>query len=231
MRPLRLTRSFLPHAEGSCLVELGDTRVIVSASVEPGVPPWLTGRGTGWVTAEYGMLPRSTHTRNRRPSSALQPNGRAMEIQRLIGRALRAITDVSALGERTLHIDCDVLNADGGTRVASIIGAAVAAHDADRWMVEGGKIPSTALTGLVAGVSVGMIGGEAVVDLCYEEDSTAEVDMNVVMTDSGGLVEIQGTAERGTFDRAALDGMVDAAQCAIRDILRIQKETLELPCT
>jgi len=228
LRPLRLTRSFLPHAEGSCLVELGDTQVIVTASVDPTVPAWLAGRGTGWVTAEYGMLPRATHTRNKRVTSSLHQSGRTVEIQRLVGRALRAVTDCDALGMRTVYIDCDVISADGGTRVASIIGAAVALHESDRWMVNKGMIPSSALTGLVAGVSVGILEGEVLVDLCYEEDSAAEVDMNVVMTDSGGLVEIQGTAERRTFDRATLDRMVDAAERAIQDVFRIQKEALGL---
>jgi len=229
LRPLKLTRGFMPHAEGSCLVELGDTHVIVTASVENTVPQWMSGRGSGWVTAEYGMLPRSTHTRNRRAASALQQNGRAMEIQRLIGRSLRAVTDTAALGERTVTVDCDVVNADGGTRIASIIGAAVALHDADRWMRGRGLIQASAVTGLVAGVSVGVVEGEVLVDLCYEEDSSAEVDMNVVMTDTGGIVEIQGTAEHRTFDRAALDGMVDAAEEAIRSIFRVQSEALGLP--
>ncbi len=229
LRPIRLTRGFMSHAEGSCLVELGDTRVIVTASVEHTVPQWLAGRGTGWVTAEYGMLPRSTHTRNRRAASALQQNGRAMEIQRLIGRSLRAVTDTAALGERTVTVDCDVMNADGGTRIASIIGAAVALHDADRWMRDKGLIAAPAVSGLVAGVSVGVVDGAVIVDLCYEEDSSAEVDMNVVMTNTGGIVEIQGTAEHRTFDRAALDGMVDAAEEAIRSIFLVQSEALGLP--
>ncbi len=229
MRPLRLTRGFMPHAEGSCLVELGETRVIVTASVEHTVPQWLSGRGTGWVTAEYGMLPRSTNTRNRRAASSLQQNGRAMEIQRLIGRSLRAVTDTAALGERTVTVDCDVMNADGGTRIASIIGAAIALHDADRWMRDKGMIAASAVSGLVAGVSVGVVDGAVLVDLCYEEDSAAEVDMNVVMTDTGGIVEIQGTAEHRTFDRAALDRMVDAAEEAIRGIFRVQSEALGLP--
>jgi ribonuclease PH len=227
MRTLTLTRGFFPHAEGSCLVELGDTRVAVSASIEGGVPSWLAGRGTGWITAEYGMLPRSTNTRNRRPSSSLQPNGRALEIQRLVGRALRSVVNLAALGERTVTLDCDVLNADGGTRIASIIGAAVALGDADRFMMSKGMIPSSALTGLVAGISVGVLDGGVIVDLCYEEDSAADVDMNVVMTDSGGLVEIQGAAERNTFDRAAMDRMVDAAQRVIGGIFLVQRRALE----
>lgn len=227
-RPLSLTRNFLPHAEGSCFVEMGNTRVIVTASVDHLVPAWLAGRGTGWVTAEYGMLPRATHTRNRRPASSAQQNGRTLEIQRLIGRSLRAITDVSRLGERTVYIDCDVISADGGTRVASIIGAAVALFDADRWLREKGKIAESALTGLVAAISVGVRDGEVLVDLAYEEDSGADVDMNIVMTDAGRLVEVQGTAEHRTFDRAMLGAMLDAAEPSIASIIAIQKETLGL---
>lgn len=228
MRKLVLTRNFLPQAEGSCLVEMGNTRVIVTASVESSVPPWMTGRGTGWVTAEYGMLPRSTHTRNRRAASSLQQNGRTLEIQRLIGRSLRAITDFSKLGERTIYIDCDVLSADGGTRVSSIIGATVALFDANRWLMEKGKIAESAITGFVAAISVGIVGGEVLVDLAYDEDSSADVDMNIIMTDDGKLVEIQGTAEHQTFDRSMLNTMLDAAEPSVRDIIAIQKETLGL---
>jgi ribonuclease PH len=228
IRTLTLTRDYMPHAEGSCLVEMGNTRVITTASVDQTVPPWLAGRGTGWVTAEYGMLPRSTNTRNKRAVTALQQNGRTMEIQRLIGRSLRAITDFSKLGERTVYIDCDVISADGGTRVASIIGAAVSLHDADSWMVKKGMIPVSAMNGLVAGVSVGILGETVMIDLCYEEDSAADVDMNIVMTDSGGLVEVQGTAERRTFDRNQLHTMLDASETAIRKIITVQKEALGL---
>ena len=226
MRKLILTPNFLPQAEGSCLVEMGNTRVIVTASVESSVPPWMSGRGTGWVTAEYGMLPRSTHSRNRRAASSSQQNGRTLEIQRLIGRSLRAITDFSKLGERTVYIDCDVISADGGTRVASIIGATVALYEADRWLLGKGKIASSALTGFIAALSVGVISGEVLVDLAYDEDSTAEVDMNIVMNDAGRLVEIQGTAERQTFERAMLNAMLDAAEPSIRDIIARQKETI-----
>ena len=228
IRILTLTRDYMPHAEGSCLVEMGNTRVITTASVDQTVPPWLAGRGTGWVTAEYGMLPRSTNTRNKRAVTALQQNGRTMEIQRLIGRSLRAITDFTRLGERTVYIDCDVINADGGTRVASIIGAAISLHDADSWMVKKGMIPVSAMNGLVAGVSVGILGETVMIDLCYEEDSAADVDMNIVMTDSGGLVEVQGTAERRTFDRNQLHTMLDASETAIRKIITVQKEALGL---
>jgi ribonuclease PH len=226
IRALTLIRNYMPQAEGSCLVEMGNTRVITTASVDQTVPPWLAGRGTGWVTAEYGMLPRSTGTRNKRAVTALQQNGRTMEIQRLIGRSLRAITDFSRLGERTVYIDCDVISADGGTRVASIIGAAVSLHDADSWMVKKGMIPSSALTGLVAGISVGILEGTVLVDLCYEEDSSADVDMNIVMTDAGGLVEVQGTAEHRTFDRAQLHAMLEASETALRRIFSLQKEAL-----
>jgi ribonuclease PH len=226
LRSLALTRNFLPQAEGSCLVELGNTRVIVTASIEKSVPAWMAGKGTGWVTAEYGMLPRSTHTRNRRAASSLQMNGRTMEIQRLIGRSLRAVSDFKQLGERTVYIDCDVISADGGTRVASIIGAAVALHDADRWLLWEGYTERSVMTGLVGAVSVGIRNGETLVDLSYEEDSSADVDMNVVMTDAGKLVEVQGTAEHGTFGRDALNDMLDAAERTIRSIIEIQRKTL-----
>jgi ribonuclease PH len=225
-RPLALTRNYLRQAEGSCLVELGNTRVIVTASVENTVPSWMTGKGTGWVTAEYGMLPRSTHTRNRRAASSLQMNGRTMEIQRLIGRSLRAVSDMKQLGERTLYIDCDVISADGGTRVASIIGAAIALHDADRWLLREGYTERSIMTGMVGAVSVGIRNDETLVDLSYEEDSSADVDMNVIMTDSGKLVEVQGTAEHGTFGRDELNEMLDAAEHAIRSIIAIQKRVL-----
>ncbi|MFA6472191.1 MAG: ribonuclease PH [Candidatus Latescibacterota bacterium] len=228
IRPLTLTRNCMSHAEGSCLVEWGNTRVITTASVDQSVPPWLIGKGTGWITAEYGMLPRSTHTRNKRAATALQQNGRTMEIQRLIGRSLRAITDFAKLGERTVYIDCDVLNADGGTRVASIVGAAVSLHDADAWLVKNGMIPVSAMNGLVAGVSAGISKGTVLVDLCYEEDSSADVDMNIVMTDAGGLVEVQGTAERRIFDRNQLDALLQVSETAIRKIIEIQKKALEL---
>ncbi len=226
MRPLVLTRGYLPHAEGSCLTELGETRVIVSASVENTVPPWLSGKGTGWITAEYGMLPRATHTRNRRAASSLQPNGRTMEIQRLIGRSLRAVADFRLLGERTVYVDCDVIGADGGTRTASIIGAAVALADADRRLMREGLIEHSFLNGLVGAVSVGIRNGETLVDLTYREDSTADVDMNVVMTEPDALIEVQGTAERNTFDRNALNEMLDIAQKTIREIFSIQRTAL-----
>lgn len=227
LRSIRLTRGYLPYAEGSCLVEMGMTKVIVSASVQDGVPPWLTGSSSGWVTAEYGMLPRSTQTRNRRPATSANLNGRTMEIQRLIGRSLRAIVDLDALGERTVYIDCDVINADGGTRTASIIGAAVALSDACGKMLADGVLKRSFVRELVAAISVGVIDGAIFVDLCYSEDYAADVDMNIVMTESGGLVEVQGTAEGKTFDRAMLDSMLDAASQAISEIIQAQKKALE----
>ena len=228
IRKLILTRKYLPYPEGSCLVKMGQTHVITSATVEHSVPQWLKGNGTGWVTAEYGMLPRSTQTRNRRPTSPRYQSGRTSEIQRLIGRALRAVTDLEMLGERSVIIDCDVINADGGTRVASIIGAAVSLYDAGLWLIENGFTPEHIMKELVAAVSVGVIDEKIKVDLCYEEDSSADVDMNIVMTESGKLVEVQGTAEGKTFDRDMLDEMLDSAQSAIKTIIDTQKETLGL---
>ncbi|MFC1608320.1 ribonuclease PH [Candidatus Latescibacterota bacterium] len=226
IRPLTLTRNYLPHAEGSCYIELGNTKVLTVASVQQQVPPWLTGKGTGWVTAEYGMLPRATNTRNRRPVSAAQQNGRTMEIQRLIGRALRAVTDYKGMGENTIYIDCDVISADGGTRTASIIAAAVALHDACTWMLDNDIIDRHPMRELIAAISVGMLGDTVAVDLDYPEDSSADVDMNLVVTETGKLVEVQGTAEGDPFARETLDAMLDAAQPAIVKIIDIQKTTL-----
>ena len=227
LRQLTLTRGWLPHAEGSCLVELGQTRIITAASVSDGAPLWLRDTGSGWVTAEYGMLPRSTNTRMRRPQTAGQLSGRTMEIQRFIGRALRAVTRLEAIGERTIQIDCDVIVADGGTRTASIIGAAVALHDALGALVENGTIPEHPMTELVAAVSVGFRDGVVLTDLCYEEDSAAAVDMNVVMSESGGLIEVQGTAEASPFDRESLDAMLNAAEQAVREIVAAQHRAME----
>ena len=227
IRPLTLTRGWLPNAEGSCLVELGKTRIITTASVSDGVPPWRRDSGSGWVTAEYGMLPRSTNTRMRRPQTAGQVSGRTMEIQRLIGRALRSVTRLDAIGERTIQIDCDVLMADGGTRTASIIGAAVALHDALGALVDSGALPEHPMTELVAAVSLGLHDGVVLTDLCYEEDSAADVDMNIVMSESGGLIEVQGTAEAAPFGRKALDTMLDDAERAIREIVAAQHRVLE----
>ena len=227
IRPLKLTRNYLPNPEGSCLVEMGQTHVITTATVENSVPKWLRGKSAGWITAEYGMLPRATQVRNRRFTSAGHPVGRTMEIQRLIGRSLRAVTDLEKLGERTVYIDCDVINADGGTRVASIIGAAIALHDAGTWLMNNDLISEQIVRELVAGVSIGIVDETITVDLCYEEDSRADVDMNIVMTESGKFVEVQGTAECNTFDRNMLDDMLDSAQSAIQEIIDIQKAVLE----
>ena len=230
LREVRITRNWLDHAEGSVLVEFGRTRVLVAASFEAGVPRWLKGQGTGWVTAEYEMLPRSTNTRSGRDSRKGKVGGRTHEISRLIGRSLRAVIDTKALGENTIVLDCDVLQADGGTRTAAITGAYVALADAVSWLRERGALNSEpALTGSVAAVSVGIIDGQPRLDLPYEEDSRAEVDMNVVATDTGTLVEIQGTGEGATFPRSTLDKMLDAAMTACDQLFVIQREALELP--
>ncbi len=226
LRDISITRDYIPHAEGSCLIETGDTRIIITASVEDRVPPWLEGRGKGWVTAEYGMLPRATQNRNRRPVNSSQQNGRAMEIQRLIGRSLRAVSDLKALGERTVTVDCDVISADGGTRVASITGAAVALYDASRMLVNDGLTERSFMRELVAAVSIGVKDSDVLTDLCYVEDSSADVDMNIVMTESGGLIEIQGTAEGATFDRETLNEMIDSAESALHSIFAKQKAVL-----
>ncbi len=222
LRSLDIIPGFQKHAEGSVLVKLGDTWVVCSASVEDGVPGFLAGKGKGWVTAEYAMLPRSTHTRSKR-----DPGGRGKEIQRLIGRALRAAVDLRALGERTLTIDCDVLNADGGTRVTSITGAWMAIGLALKQLVAAGALPDmSALKPAVAAVSVGIVDGEVVLDLPYVEDSKADVDMNVVMTEGGGLIEVQGTAEGATYSRAQLDQMLDLAAVGIAQLTAAQKRVV-----
>jgi ribonuclease PH len=222
LRPLRLEPDFLEQAHGSLLFSCGRTRVLCTASIEEGVPRWLAGRGVGWMTAEYSMLPASTGERTQREISRGRPGGRTVEIQRLIGRALRAVTDFEALGERTVWLDCDVLQADGGTRCAAISGAYVAARRAlDRFGL--GK----ALRDSVAAVSVGIVGGEALLDLDYSEDSTAEVDMNVVMTGSAELIEVQATAEKTPFSRAELDELLDLAAGGIEEIGRAQLEAVE----
>lgn len=229
MRPVVLELGFMPNAEGSCLAAMGDTRVICTASVDEGVPRWMQGRGSGWVTAEYAMLPRSTSERVPREVNKGRPSGRTQEIQRLIGRALRAVTDMSALGERTIWVDCDVLQADGGTRTASITGAFVAISDAFVKLKERGDLEAWPFIDSVAAVSVGMIEGTPMLDLDYGEDSTAEVDMNVVMTGTGRLVEVQGTAEHGTFDRSALDEMLDLATAGISELAQRQQQALGAP--
>jgi len=217
----------MKHAEGSVLMEMGDTKVICSASVEERVPPFLRNTGKGWVTAEYGMLPRSTHTRTSRDSGLGRGNGRTSEIQRLIGRSLRSITDLNGFGERTIWIDCDVIQADGGTRTASITGAYVALVDAFRKLFKDRVIERVPIKDSVAAVSVGKVKGKILLDLNYEEDSKAEVDMNVVMTGSGKFVEIQGTAEQGAFTRQEMDELTGIAQRGIRELTRVQKKCFE----
>jgi ribonuclease PH len=226
LRPVRIERGYARHAEGSALIEFGDTRVLCTASVDERVPAFLKGKGQGWLTAEYGMLPRSTSTRTEREASRGKQGGRTLEIQRLIGRSLRAVVDLSRLGERTLQIDCDVLQADGGTRTASITGAFVAAYDALRWLHARQLIAELPLRDVVAAVSVGMHGGRVLVDLDYAEDSSCETDMNVVMTGSGGFVEVQGTAEGAPFSQQQLDAMLAAARSAIAVLVQRQREAL-----
>jgi ribonuclease PH len=226
LRQVQLTRNFTKHAEGSVLVEFGDTRVICTVSVEESVPPFLRGKGTGWVTAEYSMLPRATHTRSSREAAKGKQGGRTLEIQRLIGRSLRAVTDLASLGERSITIDCDVIQADGGTRTASITGAYVALHDALKTLQDRGLIAQLPLREAVAAVSVGIIGGEALLDLNYPEDSTAEVDMNFVMTASGRFVEVQGTAETEPFTVEQMDAMRCLATKGIQTLFAIQREAL-----
>ncbi len=225
LRPGKITRNYLKHAEGSVLIQIGDTKVICTASVEERVPPFLRNTGKGWVTAEYSMLPRSTNTRISRDRGG--GNGRTFEIQRLIGRSLRSVTDLSAFGERTIWIDCDVIQADGGTRTASITGAYVALVDAFRKIVRNGLIEKVPVIDSVAAVSVGKVEGEILLDLNYEEDSKAEVDMNVVMTGGGKFVEVQGTAEGGVFTKKEMDELMILAQNGIKVLTRIQKKSLE----
>ncbi|HZX28848.1 MAG TPA: ribonuclease PH [Telluria sp.] len=228
LRNVRLTRNYTKHAEGSVLIECGDTKVICTASVEEKVPGFLKGRGQGWMTAEYGMLPRSTHSRMDREAAKGKQSGRTQEIQRLIGRSLRAAFDLNAIGERTLHLDCDVIQADGGTRTASITGAMVAAYDALDKLVKGGFLPAMPLKHFVAAISVGVYRGMPVLDLDYVEDSDCDTDMNVVMTDSGHFVEVQGTAEGEAFDRAAMNRLLDLAESGIASLIAMQKQALEL---
>jgi ribonuclease PH len=229
MREVLISVGYMPYAEGSCLVEMGDTKVICTATVDDSVPRWMMGRGTGWVTAEYAMLPRSSPQRIQREVNKGRPSGRTQEIQRLIGRSLRAVTDMAVLGERTVWLDCDVLRADGGTRTASITGAFIALAQACSWMHERGVISSWPLVDSVAAISVGIIDGEPCLDLDYEEDSTAGVDMNVVMTGSGKLVEVQGTAEHGVFDRSELDDLLDLAMKGITELTTRQEMALGAP--
>ncbi len=226
LRPVVIERHFTMHAEGSVLISCGDTRVLCTASVEERVPPWLRGKGQGWVTAEYGMLPRATGTRNQREASRGKQGGRTLEIQRLIGRSLRAVIDLEAVGERSITLDCDVLQADGGTRTASITGAYVALVDAVDRLFDAGKLKRNPIHGQVAAVSVGMLGSDAVLDLDYAEDSTADTDLNVVMNDGGGLIEIQGTAEGHAFHRHELDAMLALAEKGIAELVGAQEAAL-----
>ena len=223
LRPVRLTRGFTCHAEGSVLVEFGATRVLCTASVEETVPGFLRGKGQGWVTAEYGMLPRATHTRSAREAAKGKQSGRTQEIQRLIGRSLRAVVDLGALGERQIVVDCDVLQADGGTRTAAITGACVAVHDALVGLVAAGKLAHNPMREFVAAVSVGIHQGVPVLDLDYAEDSDCDTDMNVVMTEGGGLIEVQGTAEGTPFSRAELDALLDLAELGGRQLFELQR--------
>jgi ribonuclease PH len=226
LRSLAITRGYTMHAEGSVLVTFGNTKVLCTASVEESVPGFLRGKGQGWVTAEYGMLPRSTHTRSSREAAKGKQSGRTQEIQRLIGRSLRAIIDLTALGERQITLDCDVLQADGGTRCASITGACVALHDACDRLVADGKLAASPLRDFVAAVSVGIFEGVPVLDLDYDEDSACDTDMNVVMTGSGGMVEVQGTAEGTPFSRAELEALLDLATNGLSAIVAAQKQAL-----
>ena len=226
LRDVRITRNFTKHAEGSVLVEFGDTKVICTASVDTSVPPFLRGKGQGWVTAEYGMLPRSTGSRMIREAAKGKQQGRTVEISRLIGRSLRAAVDLKALGENTITIDCDVIQADGGTRTASITGACVALADAINWLKANGKVKGEPLKQKIAAVSVGIYKGEAVLDLDYAEDSSAETDLNVVMTEKGGFVEIQGTTEGEAFTPDELNAMLALAQKAIAELSEVQKSSL-----
>lgn len=226
LRPISFTRHYTKHAEGSVLVCFGDTKVLCTASVEAGVPRWLKGQGQGWLTAEYGMLPRATGTRTQREAARGKQSGRTQEIQRLIGRSLRAMLDLSKLGENTIHIDCDVIQADGGTRTASISGAAVALIDALEYLQREKKLTQDPLLGLVGAVSVGIKDGKAYLDLNYAEDSTCDTDLNVVMTQVGGFIEIQGTAEDKPFTRAEADSMLSLAEAGIRQIIEAQQQAL-----
>jgi ribonuclease PH len=226
LRPITLNRHFTRYAEGSVLVEFGATKVLCNATIEETVPPFLRGKGQGWVTAEYAMLPRATHTRSPRESSKGKVSGRTHEIQRLIGRSLRAVIDLSALGERTIQIDCDVIQADGGTRTAAITGAWVALADALNGLVAQGKLPTSPLRDTVAAVSVGIVGGVPMLDLCYEEDARAEVDMNVVVTGDGRFVEVQGTAEAEPFSVAELDLLRDLALRGCAELILLQQKAL-----
>jgi len=229
LRPVRITRGFTIHAEGSVLIEFGQTRVLCTASVEDKVPPHKRGSGEGWVTAEYGMLPRATHTRGDREAARGKQSGRTQEIQRLIGRSLRAVFDLKALGERTIHLDCDVLQADGGTRTAAITGAFVAAQDAVNQLMSTGKLAASPITGPVAAISVGIVEGTPLLDLEYVEDVSCDTDMNVVMTGAGHYVEVQGTAEGVAFTRSEMDQLLRLAEKGIAELVELQSRALSAP--
>nr|WP_295853042.1 ribonuclease PH [uncultured Xylophilus sp.] len=226
LRPVRITRGYTIHAEGSVLIEFGQTKVLCTASVEDKVPPHKKGSGEGWVTAEYGMLPRATHTRSSREAAKGKQTGRTQEIQRLIGRSLRAVFDLRALGERTIHLDCDVLQANGGTRTAAITGAFVAAQDAVSRLLAEGRIAASPIRGAVAAISVGIVGGVPLLDLEYTEDVDCDTDMNVVMTGAGHFVEVQGTAEGAAFTRAEMDALLGLAEKGIAELVRLQQQAL-----
>ncbi len=226
LRAVKITRNFTRHAEGSVLIEMGDTRVLCTASVEESLPPFLRGKGQGWVTAEYGMLPRATHTRSAREAAKGKQTGRTQEIQRLIGRSLRAVTDLKALGERQITLDCDVLQADGGTRCASITGAWIALYEACDKLVQAGKLPANPVRDHVAAISVGIYQGSPVLDLDYPEDSNCDTDMNVIMTGKGGIVEVQGTAEGEPFTREQMNMLMDLAQMGITRLVAAQESAL-----
>ena len=228
LRPVTITRHYTRHAEGSVLIEFGGTKVLCTASVEEKVPPHKRGSGEGWVTAEYGMLPRATHTRSDREAARGKQSGRTQEIQRVIGRSLRCVFDLKRLGERTIALDCDVIQADGGTRTAAITGAFVAAHDAVTWLLAQGKIAQSPIVDAVAAISVGIVAGQPLLDLEYSEDSACDTDMNVVMTAGGGFVELQGTAEGQAFSRSEMNALLDLAEKGIRELLAAQKNALGL---
>ncbi|WMS86357.1 ribonuclease PH [Pleionea litopenaei] len=227
LRPVTITRQFTKHAEGSVLIEMGETRVLCNASVVDGVPRFLKGKDQGWLTAEYGMLPRATHSRSDREAARGKQTGRTQEIQRLIGRALRAAVDLKQLGEHTIHIDCDVLQADGGTRTASITGACIALVDAINWLIRQKKVKVNPLKHMIAAVSVGVYKGVPVLDLDYAEDSKAETDMNIIMDENGGFIEVQGTAEGETFSYDELQAMLDHGKNGIRELIDEQKRALD----
>jgi ribonuclease PH len=226
LRPVSLELGVSKHAEGSVLIAAGNTRVLCTASVVEDVPVWKKGKGDGWLTAEYGMLPRATHSRKVRDITRGRPDARGLEIQRLIGRALRQAVDLKALGERTIYVDCDVIQADGGTRTAAVTGGMVALAEALVWTIKRRKLEASPLTAFVAAVSVGIVRGRPTLDLCYDEDSQADVDMNVVMEEGGRFIEVQGTGEKTPFGRDGLDQMLDLAESGIRELLALQKSSL-----